>query len=180
MIFLNNVAKYFQGKALFEQLNLNVHRGDRVGIVGPNGAGKSTLLGMMEGVIEPDKGEVTVEKKMSIGVLHQQIIEASDGPILEEVMNVSDRLRQIKKRLRELEIDLGKATQDSENATDFLEEHGRLLNEFEQLGGYSLEARATKTLQGLGFTAEDWKRRWSEFSGGWRMRVALEIGRAHV
>ena len=64
MIFLNNVAKYFQGKALFEQLNLNVHRGDRVGIVGPNGAGKSTLLGMMEGVIEPDKGEVTVEKNV--------------------------------------------------------------------------------------------------------------------
>jgi ATP-binding cassette subfamily F protein 3 len=173
LIFLNNVAKYFQGKALFEQLNLNVHRGDRVGIVGPNGAGKSTLLGMMEGVIEPDKGEVTVEKKMSIGVLHQQIIEASDGPILEEVMNVSDRLRQIKKRLRELEVDLGKATQDSENAKDFLEEHGRLLNEFEQLGGYSLEARATKTLQGLGFSSDDWNRRWSEFSGGWRMRVAL-------
>lgn len=173
MIFLNNVAKYYQGKALFEQLNLNVHRGDRVGIVGPNGAGKSTILGMMEGLIEPDKGEVTVEKKMSVGVLHQQIIEASDGPILEEVMNVSDRLRQIKKRLRELEVDLGKATQDSENATDFLEEHGRLLNEFEQLGGYSLEARATKTLQGLGFTSDDWKRRWSEFSGGWRMRVAL-------
>ena len=173
MIFLNNVAKYYQGKALFEQINLNVHRGDRVGIVGPNGAGKSTLLGMMEGVIEPDKGEVTVEKKVTVGVLHQEILQGSDGPILEEVMNVSDRLRQIKTRLRELEHAMGTATPGSEDAAKFLEEHGHILSEFEQLGGYSLEARATKTLHGLGFSADDWNRRWSEFSGGWRMRVAL-------
>ncbi|MHB8202323.1 MAG: ABC-F family ATP-binding cassette domain-containing protein [Desulfomonilaceae bacterium] len=173
MIFLNNVAKYYQGKALFEQINLNVHRGDRVGIVGPNGAGKSTLLGMMEGVIESDKGEVTVEKKITIGVLHQEILHGNDGPILEEVMNVSDRLRQIKTRLRELEHAMGTAAAGSEDAAEFLEEHGHILSEFEQLGGYSLEARATKTLQGLGFSADDWNRRWSEFSGGWRMRVAL-------
>ncbi|MGO8881044.1 MAG: ABC-F family ATP-binding cassette domain-containing protein [Desulfomonilaceae bacterium] len=173
MIFLNNVAKYYQGKALFEQINLNVHRGDQVGIVGPNGAGKSTLLGMMEGVIEPDKGEVTVEKRITIGVLHQEILHGNDGPILEEVMNVSDRLRQIKTRLRELEHAMGIASPGSKDAADFLEEHGHILSEFEQLGGYSLEARATKTLQGLGFSADDWNRRWSEFSGGWRMRVAL-------
>jgi ATP-binding cassette subfamily F protein 3 len=167
------VAKYYQGKALFEQINLNVHRGDRVGIVGPNGAGKSTLLGMMEGVIEPDKGEVTVEKRITIGVLHQEILHGNDGPILEEVMNVSDRLRQIKTRLRELEHAMGTASPGSKDAAAFLEEHGHILSEFEQLGGYSLEARATKTLQGLGFSADDWNRRWSEFSGGWRMRVAL-------
>jgi len=173
LIFLNNVAKYYQGKALFEQINLNVHRGDQVGIVGPNGAGKSTLLGMMEGVIEPDKGEVTVEKRITIGVLHQELLHGNDGPILEEVMNVSDRLRQIKTRLRELEHAMGIASPGSKDAADFLEEHGHILSEFEQLGGYSLEARATKTLQGLGFSADDWNRRWSEFSGGWRMRVAL-------
>ena len=173
MIFLNNVAKYVQGRALFEQLNLNIHRGDRVGIIGPNGAGKSTLLGMMEGLIETDKGEVTVEKRIKIGVLHQEITQGSDGPILEEVMNVSDRLRAIKQRLRELEGAMGTLAEDSSQASELLEEHGQLQSEFEQLGGYSLEARATKTLQGLGFSSEDWTRRWSEFSGGWRMRVAL-------
>ncbi|MFH0960674.1 MAG: ABC-F family ATP-binding cassette domain-containing protein, partial [Pseudomonadota bacterium] len=144
-----------------------------VGIVGPNGAGKSTLLGMMEGLIEPDKGEVTVEKKVRVGVLHQEIIQGNDGPILEEIMNVSERLKSIKERLRELEVELGTINQDSSQAEVLLEEHGRLLSEFEQSGGYSLEARATRTLQGLGFTSDDWKRLWSEFSGGWRMRVAL-------
>ncbi|MGC8659526.1 MAG: ABC-F family ATP-binding cassette domain-containing protein [Desulfomonilaceae bacterium] len=173
MIFLNNVAKYFQGKALFEQLNLNINRGDRVGIVGPNGAGKSTLLGIMEGIVEPDKGEVTVEKKIKVGVLHQEILSGNEGPILEEVMNVSNRFREIKGRLREVEKEMSHVSDASEDTDKFLEEHGRLLNEFEQLGGYSLEARATKTLQGLGFSAEDWNRSWSEFSGGWRMRVAL-------
>ncbi|MGC8603694.1 MAG: ATP-binding cassette domain-containing protein, partial [Desulfomonilaceae bacterium] len=173
MIFLNNVAKYFHGKALFEQLNLTVNRGDRIGIVGPNGAGKSTLLGIMEGVIEPDKGEVTVEKKISVGVLHQEILHGNEGVILEEVMNVSNRFREVKSRLRAVEEAMSNSSPDSDDTEKLLEEHGHLLSEFEQMGGYSLEARATKTLQGLGFSADDWNRKWSEFSGGWRMRVAL-------
>ena len=54
-----------------------------------------------------------------------------------------------------------------------VEEHGRLLHEFERYEGYTLESRALKVLRGLGFSAEDSGRKWGEFSGGWRMRVAL-------
>ncbi len=173
MFFLNNVAKYFNGKPLFEQVNLSVHRGDRVGIVGPNGAGKSTILGMMEGVLSPDSGEVSIEKKIRVGILHQELIQGSDGPIIDEIMNVSDELREIRRRLKELESGMTRLSENSSEATGLLEEHGALLHEFERYNGYTLEARALKTLQGLGFKAEDGRRRWSEFSGGWRMRVAL-------
>lgn len=173
MFFLSNVAKYFNGKPLFEQVNLSVHRGDRVGIVGPNGAGKSTILGMMEGVLSPDSGEVSIEKKIRVGILHQELIQGSDGPIIDEIMNVSDELREIRRRLKELENGMTKLSENSSEATGLLEEHGALLHEFERYNGYTLEARALKTLQGLGFKPEDGRRRWSEFSGGWRMRVAL-------
>ncbi|MCX5860907.1 MAG: ABC-F family ATP-binding cassette domain-containing protein [Deltaproteobacteria bacterium] len=173
MIFLNNVAKFFNGKPLFEQVNLSIHRGDRVGIVGPNGAGKSTILGMMEGVISPDEGDVSIEKRIRMGVLHQELIRGNDGPILEEIMNVSDELREIKISLSRLEQQMEILSEDSNDAESLLERHGRLQSEFERYQGYTLEARALKVLQGLGFDQDDSRRRWSEFSGGWRMRVAL-------
>jgi ATP-binding cassette subfamily F protein 3 len=173
LIFLNNVAKFFNGKPLFEQVNLSIHRGDRVGIVGPNGAGKSTILGMMEGVISPDEGDVSIEKRIRMGVLHQELIRGNDGPILEEIMNVSDELREIKISLSRLEQQMEILSEDSNDAESLLEQHGRLQSEFERYQGYTLEARALKVLQGLGFDQDDSRRRWSEFSGGWRMRVAL-------
>ncbi len=173
MFFLSNVAKYFNGKPLFEQVSLSVHRGDRVGIVGPNGAGKSTILGMLEGIISPDAGEVSIEKKIRVGILHQELIQGNDGPIIDEIMNVSDELRDIRKRLKQLEDEMSRLSENSSKADMLLEEHGALLHEFERYNGYTLEARALKTLQGLGFKPEDSRKRWSQFSGGWRMRVAL-------
>ena len=173
MIFLSNVAKFYNGKPLFEGVSISVHRGDRIGIVGPNGAGKSTLLGMMEGVITPDKGEVSIEKRIRMGVLHQELIQGNDGPILEEVMNISDELRDVRERLTHLEKKMERLSSDSADVESLVEEHGQLLHEFERFNGYTLEARALKVLQGLGFQAGDERRRWSEFSGGWRMRVAL-------
>ena len=113
MIFLSNVAKFYNGKPLFENVNISVHRGDRIGMVGPNGAGKSTLLGMMEGVITPDAGEISIEKRIRMGVLHQELIQGNDGPILEEVMNISDELRDIRERLSQLEREMAQLSEDS-------------------------------------------------------------------
>jgi ATP-binding cassette subfamily F protein 3 len=173
VIFLSNVAKFYNGKPLFGEASISVHRGDRIGIVGPNGAGKSTILGMMEGAIAPDDGEVTIEKRIRTGVLHQELIQGNDGPILEEVMNISDELKDIRERLRQLEDQMAGLSQQSDEAESLVEEHGHFQHEFERYNGYTLEARALKVLQGLGFQPRDAHRRWSEFSGGWRMRVAL-------
>ena len=173
MLFLNNVTKYFNGRPLFKGVSISIHRGDRVGIVGPNGAGKSTLLGIMEGIVSCDEGEVSVEKKIRMGVLHQELSVGNDTPILEEVTNASDHLKEIRRRLSALEIKLGSVSADSPEAATLLEEHGQLQSEFEHYDGYTLESRGLKVLQGLGFSSQDASRPWSEFSGGWRMRVEL-------
>ncbi len=173
LIFLSNVAKFYNGKPLIEDVNISIHRGDRVGIVGPNGAGKSTILGMMEGLIAPDKGEVAVEKGIRMGILRQELVQGSDGPILDEVTHISDDLKKIRERLASLEAELEEISDASPQADALIEEHGGLLHEFERYDGYTLESRALKVLRGLGFGPEDAGRKWSEFSGGWRMRVAL-------
>jgi ATP-binding cassette, subfamily F, member 3 len=173
LIFLTNVSKFYNGKPLFSNVNLSIHRGDRVGIVGPNGAGKSTILGMMEAVVSPDDGEVSIEKRIRMGVLHQELIQGNDGPILDEVMNVSDELQEVRIRLGRVEREMEDLSEHSDRLDALVEEHGLLQHEFERYNAYTLEARALKVLQGLGFKLGDERRRWSEFSGGWRMRVAL-------
>jgi ATP-binding cassette subfamily F protein 3 len=82
-------------------------------------------------------------------------------------------VRNIRRRLRELQQQLSTLSDYDEEAEELVEEHGRLQHDFEVYDGYTLEARALKVLRGLGFRQEDSNRRWSEFSGGWRMRVAL-------
>lgn len=173
MIFLHNIAKYFHGEPLLRDVNISIHRGDRVGIVGPNGAGKSTILGIMEGTVTPDEGEVSIEKRIRMGVLHQELLAGGDGPILEEVTNVSDDLRRTRERLAQLEQEMANLSEDSAEAERMVTELGRLQHEFEGYDGYTLEARGLKVLHGLGFGPGDEHRPWSEFSGGWRMRVAL-------
>lgn len=121
----------------------------------------------------PDEGKVTIEKKVRMGVLQQELIPGDSRPILHEVMDVSDRLSHIRERLVDLEQRMGGLSENSGELRAALEQHGRLQHEFESCGGYSLEARALKVLQGLGFQPEDATRSWDEFSGGWRMRVAL-------
>ncbi len=173
MLFLNNVTKHFNGKPLFKGVNISIHRGDRVGIVGPNGAGKSTLLGIMEGIVSCDEGDVSVEKKIRMGVLHQEMSVGNDVPILEEVTNASENLKRIRHRLSEIEAMLEIVAHDSLESAALLEEHGKLQSEFEHYDGYTLESRALKVLQGLGFSISEAYRPWREFSGGWRMRVEL-------
>ena len=135
MIFLQNVAKFFNGKPLFQGVNVSIHRGDRIGIVGPNGAGKSTLLGMMEGVVTPDEGDVSIEKRIRLGVLRQELIEGTEGHILEEVMNVSDEVRNVREDLARLEQELNNLVEFDERAEALLEEHGRLHHLFEAFDG---------------------------------------------
>src|SRR5205814_5479075 len=69
MLTVSQLSKSFAGRALFDDVSLQVHRGDRIGLVGPNGAGKSTLFALLLGDVSPDKGTIAIEKNATIGFL---------------------------------------------------------------------------------------------------------------
>ncbi|MBL8031477.1 MAG: ABC-F family ATP-binding cassette domain-containing protein, partial [Candidatus Doudnabacteria bacterium] len=89
MILIRNLTKLVNYEPLFQNLNLTIHRGDRIGIVGPNGAGKSTLLKMIAQMEFPDEGYIEVEKER-IGYLEQVI------PLSEQTQTISDYLSNYK------------------------------------------------------------------------------------
>lgn len=172
MIALHQVHKTYGRQEVLKGVSLQVGPGERVGLVGPNGAGKSTLLGLFLGEVEPDQGEVFKARGMRMGYLPQELLSLTGQTVLELAMDTGDRLGEVEAELRQVHRDLA-AGLDEQETEELLARQGQLTTLFEGLGGYDLEARASKTLAGLGFTQEQFNQDVGTLSGGWLMRAAL-------
>ncbi|HEY6579006.1 MAG TPA: ABC-F family ATP-binding cassette domain-containing protein [Rhizomicrobium sp.] len=157
MLSIENVTYRIAGRDILSGASARLPAGRRVGLVGRNGAGKSTLLRLILGEAASDEGEIARPTNWRVGAVAQ---EAPGG----EASLVDTVLAADAERLRLL------AQSECESEAGRLGEiHGRL----EVIDAYSAPARAASILAGLGFSAPEQQRPCSEFSGGWRMRVAL-------
>src|SRR3954451_16160241 len=101
MLTVSQLSKSFAGRTLFDDVSLQVNRGDRLGLVGPNGAGKSTLFSLILGDTSPDSGQVALEKSATIGFLPQETAAAGDETVLELAMSTSPQLVRAQKLIRQ-------------------------------------------------------------------------------
>jgi ATPase subunit of ABC transporter with duplicated ATPase domains len=172
MIAFSNVSKQYGRQILFVDASFQLNPGEKVGLVGPNGSGKTTLFRMITGEEQPDEGEVSVPKKMTIGYFRQDVGEMSGRSALDEAIAGSGRLGALHHELEELEHALG----DPDKADEMervLARFGEVQEEYEHLGGYALESRTREILHGLGFEDDRIDGDVGELSGGWKMRVAM-------
>ncbi|NNE58662.1 MAG: ABC-F family ATP-binding cassette domain-containing protein [Hellea sp.] len=157
MLHINDLTYRIEGRPLFEKATLAISQGMKMGFVGRNGTGKSTLFRLIKGDISPDDGSINLRKGARLGVVDQEV---PSGPqSLMATVLAADKERTALLR-------------EAETAADPI----RIANIHTRLSdirAYSAEARAGAILSGLGFTAEEQQLPCSEFSGGWRMRVAL-------
>jgi len=171
VIQLENSGKSFGGQVVFRDLTWHITRGQRIGLVGPNGAGKTTLCRILTGEMEADFGEVRRAKAATIGYLPQEIASAGDGTVLGHLLAGFPEVARLE---AELELLAGEMAETEDGTSqDLVHRYGDLQHQYEVRGGYHLETRAKAILGGLGFTAEDFFKPLSTFSGGWRMRAAL-------
>ncbi len=170
MLAASGLAKAYGTRQLFTDVSLNLAPGRKVALVGGNGAGKTTLLEILAGLTEPDAGTVTKPRDARIGYLPQDLGEISEGTVRQQVTAGAGRLAKMARTLHELE---GRLSDHGDRHDEFVARYGEVQAQFEQLGGYALEAEAAKVLAGLGFSGADTDRRVAELSGGWRMRAAL-------
>lgn len=169
MIRLENLSKSFPDGDLFNNVNISIKRGMRIGLVGPNGSGKTTLLRIMLGKDPHDSGNVQVDKSTSIGYLAQDIVAGTGRSILEEVLIAYPEVRELEGQI----LALSEAISKDHDNMELVNKLGDAQHRFEALGGWSLEDKAKKILSGLGFSDEKFTKPMDIFSGGWRMRVAL-------
>ncbi len=157
MLSINDISIRIAGRLLIDQSTVQIVPGARVGFVGRNGVGKSTLFHAIRSELPTETGSISIPPRWRVGSLAQ---EAPDGP--ESLIEVV------------LKADLERAAllQEAETAQDphrIADIQTRLVD----IDAHSAPARAAAILSGLGFSAADQLRSCSEFSGGWRMRVAL-------
>src|SRR5215469_16361103 len=150
MISFSNINKQYGKQLVFVDASFQLNPRDKVGLVGPNGAGKTTLFRMIVGEEIPDEGDVSVPKKLTIGYFRQDAEEMRGRSVLDEAIAGSGRLGDLHHELEALH----RALEDPEQAGDLdrvLARFGEVQEEYEHLGGYSLEAQAREVLHGLGF-----------------------------
>ncbi|TAI63188.1 ribosomal protection-like ABC-F family protein [Bradyrhizobium sp. Leo170] len=157
MLSISNISVRIAGRLLIENSSVQIIPGARVGFVGRNGVGKSTLFHAIRGDLQLEAGSITIPPRWRIGSLAQ---EAPNGPesLIEIVLKA--------------DIERDALLREAETAHDphrIAEIQTRLVD----IDAHSAPARAAAILGGLGFSAADQARPCAEFSGGWRMRVAL-------
>ncbi len=157
MLSITDVSVRVAGRLLIDHGSAQIVPGARVGLIGRNGAGKSTLFQAIRGELPTETGTITIPPRWRVGSLAQ---EAPTGPeSLIEVVLKSDLERDALLREAETAHDPHRISEIQTRLVD--------------IDAHSAPARAAAILSGLGFSSADQARPCSEFSGGWRMRVAL-------
>jgi ATPase subunit of ABC transporter with duplicated ATPase domains len=172
MIRIDNISKKNGHQILFIEASAAFHKGEKIGLVGPNGAGKTTLFRMITGQEQPDEGQVSVDRGITIGYFSQDVGEMSGSSVVSEVMDGAGPVSTVAAELKQLETAL--ADPDlAEQMDDLIAQYGEVQARFEELDGYALESRAREVLAGLSFSQEMMDGDIGALSGGWKMRVAL-------
>ncbi|HDZ9174677.1 TPA: ABC transporter ATP-binding protein [Vibrio cholerae] len=160
MITFSEIQLLRGGKPLLEQASATIHPGDKVGLVGKNGCGKSTLFALLKDELTIDAGSFSKPAHWELAWVAQET-PALDRTALEYVIDGDREYRELERQLMDAEA--------ADNGTKVAELHGKI----EMVGGYSIRARASELLDGLGFTQEQMSWSLTQFSGGWRMRLNL-------
>jgi ATP-binding cassette subfamily F protein 3 len=157
MLTIDNIVVRIAGREILSGATANLPAGRRIGLVGRNGAGKSTLFNVILGHLHPDDGEVSWPSAWKVGAVAQEA-PGTDTSLLDTVLEADTERSQL--------------LADAEHETDG-HRLGDIYHRLEAIDAYTAPSRAAEILAGLGFSAEDQLRPCKEFSGGWRMRVAL-------
>lgn len=157
VIEIKDLSFHFGLRTLFENANLLVPDGVKMGVVGLNGCGKSTLFKLITGDLFPDGGKIEISRECRIVSVAQDIKDPSKK-LLDYVLEADEEMTRLQQKL----------TQDLPG-----EKLAEIYDRLDSLGFHSATARASAILSGLGFVNEDFDRPLQEFSGGWQVRANL-------
>ncbi|WP_141504477.1 ribosomal protection-like ABC-F family protein [Paenibacillus luteus] len=177
MIIVNiqDIKKYHAAHLLFDGLTMQIHTGERIGLIGRNGSGKSSLLRLIAGEEKVDEGLLTVQKDLAIGYL-PQIPAAFDELTVysvlaygfQELMACKQQMEVMEQRMSSSEMSANSIALER-----LLGAYSLLQNKFEQSGGYEMDAAIDQVATGLQIDRSYYARSFSSLSGGEKTRIAL-------
>ena len=175
MIRFDNVSKIYSTDVVLKNINWEIKKGEKIGLVGSNGAGKSTQFKILIGEEDQTSGMVIKEGNPKIAHLKQELdcnLNRSVRDELEssfkDIQRVSNKLLEIEMKMKSLDV-----KKDSRELERLVNKLAKYQGKFEALGGYQMQAEVEKILPKLGFSLKDADQLVGQFSGGWQMKVAL-------
>ena len=175
MIRFEDVSKIYSTDVVLKNINWEIKKGEKIGLVGSNGAGKSTQFKILIGEEDQTSGMVIKEGNPKIAHLKQELdcnLNRSVRDELEssfkDIQRVSNKLLEIEMKMKSLDV-----KKDSRELERLVNKLAKYQGKFEALGGYQMQADVEKILPKLGFSLEDADQLVGQFSGGWQMKVAL-------
>ena len=167
MLSINELTYYIGSRPIYKNASLHIKNKEKIGLIGLNGTGKSTLLKIINNDIKPENGTINKNSDCTIGFLNQDLLSFQSNESIKKVA------MQAFSDLLSIQLDIDKVADDMEKnySNKLLEKLSSLQEEFENKGGYKIETKTEKILEGMGFSKIDLDRSLSSFSGGWRMRV---------
>ena len=175
MIRFEGVSKIYSTDVVLKNINWEIRKGEKVGLVGSNGAGKSTQFKILIGEEEQTSGTIIKEGNPKIAHLKQEFDCNLNFSVREELESsfkdikiVASKLLEIENKMKSMDI-----KKDSDELEIFVNQLAKYQAKFEALGGYKMQSDVEKILPKLGFSIEDADKLVGNFSGGWQMKVAL-------
>lgn len=168
LLKMEDVSRSFGSRVIFENADLTLYKGDRIGLIGANGMGKSTFLNVLCGELEPDSGEIILTYGAKIGYLHQHSGLTGNKTVIEELTDVFSDLAETERRMRLLEEMISVAG----TLPSLSEEYEALNSKFIAADGYNINVKIATVMSGMGFTGRD-NDIVSNLSGGEKTRLAL-------
>lgn len=167
-IIISDLNKYYGSNHVLKGLDIEIYKGDRIGLLGKNGSGKTTLFKIIEGLENYESGTIIIGRDKKVGILDQI-------PQYEESFTVMDVLKSAFEPLLGIVAEMRKIEKAFESSLEdkLLKRYGELQTEFENGDGYNLESRINKVCNGLHIDTELQQKKFNLLSGGEQTRVNL-------
>ncbi len=175
MLRLENITKIFATDLVLKNINWEIKKGEKIGLIGSNGAGKTTQLKILTGEEEQTSGLIIKEGNPRISYLKQEFDLNMNNSVRDELIGAFREIQIISQKISALEEEMlnKKNSIDSGNLNTLISKIGNYQRKFEDLGGYLIPAKVDKILPVLGFSQVEANELVSNFSCGWQMKIAL-------
>jgi ATP-binding cassette, subfamily F, member 3 len=174
MYYVRDISVKFGERILLDSISFMISPKERIGLIGRNGAGKSTLLKIMAGQLSPDEGKLEFPSKTTVGYLKQEFELNEQNTVIEETMTCFTEALALQEEYDLIHQKMSE-TEDYHSKTymDLVNKLSEVSGQLEHFNLSSLQVDTTKILKGLGFQEQEFNRKVSELSGGWKMRIEL-------
>ena len=164
----SGIKKSFITHEVLKNVTFHMEAREKLALIGVNGAGKSTLFHILRGEMEPDEGQIFIQKNLRIGYLPQTADYQSDNRIEDELLTVFKPLQEMEAEMRSLE-----QIMQSGASPEQMDRYSKLLHDFEEQNGYGYHSMVRGVLNGLGFEEEEYQLPINYLSGGQKTRIML-------